>query len=117
MAAIPVYPINLNERQIEAGPAEMVYGIGVSSGQLLEAGSSQPVYIVTDADLAAGRFTLTGNTNLRQMFIPGDNRPVLAGPARPIYIRAGFLASILAINLEDLSGYWEFADSTLIEWG
>jgi hypothetical protein len=54
-----------------------------------EGGAAVPVYIITDADVASGRWSVQGNINPIAMTVVADGRAVVGQPPIPVYVVAG----------------------------
>lgn len=105
--AIPVLPVT--DRSADAGPALRV--AVVSDGRVVDAGPARPVIVVTD-----NRPT-QGNEPLPVVLATGIQAGTLmAGPAIPIVVVSGSLASNMAytnkIKALNPIAYWPFAESS-----
>lgn len=102
-------PATLSTAQPTSGVAIPV--IGAISG-VVGAGPAQPVYLVTDADVAAGRFRVGAQAPVPMTIVSG--RQASAGNAIPVYVVRGTLQTyaqrIQAIAPQSLIGYWPLDD-------
>lgn len=73
--------------------AMRVHGF-TTADRAIEGGPATPVYLVTDDDLAAGKFVVTGGAAVPIIDIvaAGGDRPVQGRSAIPVYVESGSLS-------------------------
>lgn len=76
-------PVTESTAPVAGNVATPVYVEEESLATHVEGGSSTPVYAVTDADIAAGRFVVSGGP-VQRVAISRGTRPSLGGPAIPV---------------------------------
>ena len=90
----PAIPVSVvaSGAPVRGGAAIPCYGYLPSNvDRPIEGGPARPVYLVTAADIAAGKYVVAGNTQPVPMCAVTDGRAVAAGPAVPVYVAAGAL--------------------------
>lgn len=68
----------------------------------VDGGSAFPVRVMTDADMASGNYVLDGQIMALPVCAVTDGRPVLGGPATPIYLMGGSLGGITPVVYQPL---------------
>lgn len=116
---IPVFPVTIGP--VSGAPAIPVYVVDPNvSLEEVSGGSAQPVYYVSDAELASGRFRLEARSVGLPIYPVGlDERRIAAGPAMPVYLRTAPQTVVVVITsfmlLEDGASFLLLEDGGRID--
>ena len=103
----PAVPVSVvTGGKIKGGKAIPVYGYtsAPTDGRRAAAGPAHPVHVVSDAQLAAGTFTLEGGPAL-PMYVSPSGLSVVGDAAQPVYVVGGSLGGAPSSLLNALKLY------------
>ena len=113
----PAIPVSVvTGGKIKGGKAIPVYGYTSTptDGRRAAAGPARPVYVVSDAQMAAGTFTLEGGPAL-PMYVSASGLSVVGDAAQPVYVVGGSLGGAFTpASVAGLVAWYDFSDAATL---
>ena len=113
----PAIPVSVvTGGKIKGGKAIPVYGYTSTptDGRRAAAGPARPVYVVSDAQMAAGTFTLEGGPAL-PMYVSPSGLSVVGDAAQPVYVVGGSLGGAFTpASISGLVAWYDFSDAATL---